>query len=222
MSKIIEIGKKNIDLSKIYKKTDDQDDKDNKEPEEENNTTSDYLDEFMNMQKDQFIQPQIILTPEEIRIKRSKIIKIQRYIQNFNRDLKDFENINIADKSNEELDNIIQDIQLIIGNKNANNMIALGFTQGLGMLESAAPYLNMDLTGLSMIALKDEAIRDCIKELSIELMGDLKYVKPHIRLGLLTGALCFQLNNINKTNSIINNYIDKSINDDIKIKYNDL
>lgn len=219
MSKIIEIGKKSIDLSKIYKKTDD---KDNKEPEEENNTTSDYLDEFMNMQKDQFIQPQIILTPEEIRIKRSKIIKIQRYIQNFNRDLKDFENINIADKSNEELDNIIQDIQLIIGNKNANNMIALGFTQGLGMLESAAPYLNMDLTGLSMIALKDEAIKDCIKELSIELMGDLKYVKPHIRLGLLTGALCFQLNNINKTNSIINNYIDKSINDDIKIKYNDL
>jgi hypothetical protein len=146
---------------------------------------------------------------------------IQRYIQNFELDLFEFKSIDFSQKNNIELDSYLEEIQLIIGNKNANNMLGIVYTHGLSMIESYGSYLNMDLQGLSMICIKDQAIRDCLKELSIEYMS-LNYVKPQYRIAMLTLGIAMSIDGQNKENKIINNYVQKNITDDFKDKYSHL
>lgn len=227
MSKTIELGSKSFDLSSIINKKEQEEP--NQETEKNNSDELakqeiDFLDELRNnnIQNDIcFIPQQPILTPEESKIRRMKIIKIQRYIQNFEFDLIEFKNIDFTQKNNIELDSYLDEIKLIIGNRNANNMLAIGYTHGLSLIEGIGPYLNMDLQGLSMVCIKDNAIRDCLKELSIEYMS-MNYIKPQYRIIALTLVTALQLDNQNKENKIINNYIEKNINDDFKDKYSDL
>lgn len=227
MSKTIELGSKSFDLSTVMNKKDQEET--NNDPKEESNESDkmkndmDFLDELRNnniQNEINIIQPPIF-TPEESKSRRMKIIKIQRYIQNFEFDLIEFKNIDLTNKSNIELDGYLEEIQLIIGNRNANNMLAIGYTHGLSIIEGMGSYLNMDLQGLSMVCIKDQAIRDCLKELSIEYMS-MNYVKPQYRIVALTLCTAMSLDNKNKENKIINNYIEKNIDDDFKDKFKEL
>jgi hypothetical protein len=226
MSKIIELGNKSLDLSSIINKKDQEEPIDNKNKESDedlNKNDMDFLDELHknDVQNNINIIPVPIITPEEAKNKRKKIIMIQRYIQNFELDLFEFKSIDFSQKNNIELDSYLEEIQLIIGNKNANNMLGIVYTHGLSMIESYGSYLNMDLQGLSMICIKDQAIRDCLKELSIEYMS-LNYVKPQYRIAMLTLGIAMSIDGQNKENKIINNYVQKNITDDFKDKYSHL
>ena len=224
MSNIIDLGTKKFDLSSIKKQTVEEDNKeDNKETPEsikEIEESDDFLNSLQNFKYD-FQPPEPILTPEEARSRREKIIKIQRYIQNFDSLLFEFKNIDYSSKKVEELDNYLEEIRLIVTNKNSNNLLGIGYTQGIGLIESMAPYLNMDLQGLSAICARNEAINDCLKEISIEYLNT-RYMKPTYRIAILTAGIAIQLNSVNKSNKIINSYLDKKLDEDLKNKYNDI
>lgn len=218
MSNIIELGKKSFDLSSLKntKETISKDDNENENVQENND-----IDMFKEMYLNQIETQKPILTPEEAKFRREKIIKIQRYIQNFENLLMEFKSIDLSSKSTEELENYLEEIRLIVNNKNSNNILAIGYNQGLGVIESISPYLNMDLQGLSAICSRDQAINDCLKEISIEYLNS-KYMKPTYRLVILTAGIALKLNSVNKSNVIINNYLDKKLDNDLEDKYNDI
>jgi hypothetical protein len=222
MSNIIELGKKSFDLSSL-KKTPDNNSIDDKqeinEDIQENNDND--IDIFKEMYLNQMETQKPILTPEEAKFRREKIIKIQRYIHNFENLLMEFKSIDLSSKSTEELENYLEEIRLIVNNKNSNNILVIGYNQGLGVIESMSPYLNMDLQGLSAICSRDQAINDCLKEISIEYLNS-KYMKPTYRLAILTAGIALKLNSVNKSNVIINNYLDKKLDNDLEDKYNDI
>lgn len=221
MSNIIELGKKSFDLSivKNNKDTNSTEEKNYNEQKDTDNNNDNIIDD--DIFKDMFLNQKPILTPEEAKFRREKIIKIQRYIYNFENLLLEFKSIDLTTKSTEELENYLEEIRLIVNNKNSNNILVIGYNQGLGVLESISPYLNMDLQGLSAICSRDQAINDCLKEISIEYLNS-KYMKPTYRLAILTAGIALKLNSVNKSNMIINNYLDKKLDNDFEEKYNDI
>lgn len=214
--KVIELNKKNINLDELF--TDENDESKEKTIQPEN-----MFDEMFN-NKDNVNFPKIPshdinnepLTIEQTKERRKTMLHIQRYIKNFPDVCSEWKSIDLKLKTSEELNNILEEIKLTVGNCNANLMGIYAYEQSLEIIESIAPMLNMNLQGLSNIATRDKAIVDCVKECSLEFLS-LEYVKPHIRLGILTGGLIMSLNNVNKKNNIIDNFLDNEISED-KIK----
>lgn len=214
MSKIIDIGSVKLDLSTISNEKEMKPDFDISKihlPPVESYVSNTIIPDIPEI-------PQVSIenTPE----RRCKIIMIHRYIKSFPIELSIF-NIDLETKTSEELDKLLEEIRLIVGNKNSTQLMFLGYQQGLSILENVGPLLNMDLQGIQLMAIQDRAIMDCVQELSIEYMS-MKYMKPHIRLAILTGGLCMKVSNSNKTQKILNNFQEKEVQENIVEEYLDL
>lgn len=162
-----------------------------------------------------------VLSPEECKEKRMLIIHIRNYIKSFPEFLEEFKNIDFTSKNISELKNIIEEIKLTVCNSNNGELFLGIFHGGCDLLESCAPIINYDLTGLKYIATKNENIIKCIKEISLEYQ-QLNYIRPEKRLMLLMFTLCYGVNNHNKATKYLNNHLDNDIDNKICDKYNDI
>lgn len=218
MSEIIQLKNK-IDLSDIKNVIDTKSNDDDNDETIIRDTPP--INDIPIIPQEFYLPPPIILTPEEAKEKRKKIIHIKNYVKTFPDLLSEFNSINLSEKSIPELENYIEEIKLTVCNNN-NSDLYLGLFQGsCNLLESAGKYINYDLTGLSMHACKNPNIIKCVKEISLE-YNNLHYIPPEKRLLLLMFSMCYGVNQMNKLKNNINNHIEKDINEDLNIKYQDL
>lgn len=208
--------KNRIDLSDIKNKTEEISDNIETEPDIPTLTIDNDIINTPNI-----FNYQPILTPEEAKEKRQKIIHIKNYIKTFPDILMEFSNINFTEKSIPELTNYIEEIKIMVSSGNNSELYIGLFQGGCNVLEQGGKYLNYDLTGLSHYALKNESIIKCVKEISLE-YNQLHYIPPEKRLMLLMISLCYGVNQINKIKKNINNHMETDIKEDINIKYSDL
>lgn len=167
------------------------------------------------------VMPIPTLSPEEAKEKRKVIIHIKNYIRSFPESLEEFRNIDLSSKSTPELNNIMEEIKLTVCNSNNGDLFVGLFQGGCDLIESVAPIVNYDLTGLKYIACKNENVIKCVKEISLEYQ-QLNYIRPEKRLMLLMFTLCYGVNNMNKINNHINNHLNNDIDNNIFDKYDDL
>jgi hypothetical protein len=221
MSKIIELGNK-LDLSSI-KRIDEPEKPDEGTTESApKDAENDMLQELINQsQTPQPINYNLSLSPEETAKRRELIIKINRYRQRFANNCQEWSNVLLTEKPIHELENMLFDIRLTIQNHGVSNLGLLGYQQALDMIEGFAPVLNMNLQGLSSIAMQQETIRNCVDELCIEHTSS-TLMPPHYRLAILTGGIMMNLNNINKEKQIYNNHANTETPEKLEITYKDL
>lgn len=154
--------------------------------------------------------------------KRNKVSILKRYIDNFPEYLGEYKGVNFMKYSMFELNEYHEEFKLKVSSTNSNQIAFVAYEQILNVLEGVGPTLKLDLKGLSSLAKQNKAIENCIKEISIEYSTKINYIKPEYRLILLTGAMCFSVNNMNKKNTIINEFLEKPVEKDFKNNYKDL
>jgi hypothetical protein len=131
--------------------------------------------------------PEIDYSEEDnVEDRRKRLMIIARYknSKRFGSWLKtqgfDFNLKSLKDKSNEELDTMINDIRFCISTKNTNNMYETAATKGVLIIENLLrPIYKVD--GLSEVLTKDPMYLDLVEELMLE-RSDYIYVKPEYRL----------------------------------------
>ena len=161
------------------------------------------------------------LTPDDVKEKRKIIIQIKNYLREFPQALTDFNSIDFNSKNINELNNYLDEIKISVCNSNSGGLMLGVFHGGCTFLESVAPVVGCDLTGLSDISLKNPSIVSCVKEISLEYQN-LNYIPPEKRLALIMMQLCYSLNSANKYNKKLNNTLEKNINENLSDKYSDL
>ena len=165
--------------------------------------------------------PEPKLSLEEIKEKRKIIIHIKNYIREFPTSLSEFKEIDYGSKSTDQLYNYLEEIKLTVCQSNSGGMLLGVFQGGCDVLESVAPMINYDLTGLKFVASKNPNIIASVKELSLEYQN-LNYIPPEKRLALLMFQMCYALNSMNKTNKKIEDKLEKSLPENINEKYVEL
>lgn len=163
----------------------------------------------------------MILSPEEQKEKRKKIIKIKNYLKTFPDILVDFVSIDTKNMSLKDLDDMIEEIRLTVSCGNNSELLVNGFLMGCNIYEKTASYMGVDLDGFSNIVSRDQNIIKCIKEISLEYQN-LNYIPPEKRLIMMMFALSYGVYNMNNMKKHINYNTKKNINDEIINKYNDL
>jgi hypothetical protein len=204
--------KNKIDLSDIKNRSVEENESDN---ESEKYNIEDNIPNITDL------YTPLILTPEEAKEKRKKIIHIKNYIKTFPDILNEFSLINLSEKSILELDNYIEEIKIMVCSGNNSDLYLGLFQGGCNIIEKGGSYLNYDLTGLSHYALKNDNIIKCVKEISLE-YNQMQYIPPEKRLLLLMFSLCYGVNQMNTMKNNINNHMESNIKEELNKKYNDL
>lgn len=162
-------------------------------------------------------------TLEDIVYKNKLISKIQQYKLTFNELLVLVSTINLEDKSIEELEKLLLSIKEIISNRN----IKSNMDNFIKAIPTGIEYIGTNFTPLKLNGYSDMLMRD--KEfylncqeiiLEYDLFDNVK-TKPEYRLGyqlLLSGFLCHKINCMKEEQLNIN----KTVNNDLKDKYNNL
>jgi hypothetical protein len=154
------------------------------EPKEEKEEGTEIKDDQEN---DKPESPEIDYTEEDnVEDRRKRLMIIERYknSKRFGSWLKkqgfDFNLKSLKDKTNEELDVMINDIRFCISTKNTNNMYETATTKGILIIENLLrPIYKVD--GLSQVLSNDPMYLDLIEEILLEKQNYI-YVKPEYRL----------------------------------------
>lgn len=186
-------------------------------PVQKNTKSSNFEIDLANLMKPR----EQILSPEDIKIKRKLIIHIKNYIREFPTCLSEFSKIDLSKKSIHELENYLEEIKLIVCQSNSGGVLVGVFHGTCDVIESVAPIINCDLTGLKYIASSNPNILNSVKELSLEYQN-LNYIPPEKRLAMLMLQMCYALNTVNKTNKKIEKNLNCSVSENIIQKYDDL
>lgn len=236
-TKTIKLNKKGIDLSSITGKTPDAIDdpnfdvpdkkgkkKDKKDDEQKENDEFDDLFKDIEKSADKDIvkfDPMATLSKEEQVERRSLIIKITRYIKTFPNELKEWKDKDFTKLMIPELENQLEDIKMTVSTTNTTDMGQVVYSGILNTIENVGGMLNLKLKGLSDIANHNIAVKNCVKECTIEYTST-KYVKPHMRLGLLTLGLCYQIDSMNRQKDVINDFLQGEMKEEKLEEYSDL
>lgn len=215
MVKVIELNKNKHDISVVTG-----------EKKEEEEVDLDFLQQTSNypimpMGMEIRTDPTCNLTPEQVKERRKLILHIQRYIKSFPKICKEWENVELNKKTIEELQNLLEEIKLTVGNSNSQQLGIFAYQSGMNMVESMGGMFNMELHGLTQTACQDPAIINCLKELSLEYMN-LNYISPEKRLAVLTCGLALGIDRRNKQKKIIGGFLDQETEKDIEDEFKDL
>lgn len=237
-TKTIKLNKKGIDLSGITGKIPDAIDDPNfdvskkkgkkKDKKDEDTKIDDDFDDLFKdapqLSGDKDVvkyDPITALTKEEQTERRSLIIKINRYIKAFPNELQEWKDKDFTKSIISELESQLEDIKMTVSTANTTDMGYVVYSGVLNTIENIGGMLNLKLKGLSDIANHNVAIKNCVKECTIEYTST-KYVKPHMRLGLLTLGLCYQIDSLNRQKDVINDFLQGDIKEEKLEEYSDL
>lgn len=237
-TKTIKLNKKGIDLSGITGKIPDAIDDPNfdvskkkgkkKDKKDEDTKIDDDFDDLFKdatqLSGDKDVvkyDPITALTKEEQTERRSLIIKINRYIKAFPNELQEWKDKDFTKSMISELESQLEDIKMTVSTANTTDMGYVVYSGVLNTIENIGGMLNLKLKGLSDIANHNAAIKNCVKECTIEYTST-KYVKPHMRLGLLTLGLCYQIDSLNRQKDVINDFLQGDIKEEKLEEYSDL
>jgi hypothetical protein len=238
-TKTIKLNKKGFDLSGITGKAPDAiddtdfdvaDKKKGKKKDTKKDEEAKVDDEFDELFKDiektgdkEIVKydPIATLSKEELAERRSLIIKINRYQKAFPNELKEWKDKDFTKSTIPELENQLEDIKMTVSTSNTTDMGHVVYSGILNTIENVGGMLNLKLKGLSDIANHNMAIKNCVKECTIEYTST-KYVKPHMRLGLLTLGLCYQMDSLNRQKDVINDFLQGEIKEEKLEEYSDL
>ena len=125
-------------------------------------------------------------------------------------------------------DNQLDFIRKKITHVNTKTAIKMAYNTATNGLEALAPFVGLDLQGLTEETNRSKDIDSILSELSCEYSID-KYLDPKIRLVAYTGFAVLRIDSQNKQNRIRAHHkeetkddLDELISEDIKKKYSDI
>ena len=182
--------------------------------------------EFNDNKEENIIEEPIIEEPslDDLIYKNKLISKIQQYKNTFNEFLITISTINLEDKSIEELEKLLLSIKETISNRNIkSNVDNLIKSIPMGIEYIGTNFTPLKLNGYSDMLMKDREFYYNCQEILLEydLLSNIK-TKPEYRLIYqltLSAMLCHKINTMKEENNI---NLNKTINENVKNKYNDI
>ena len=201
-------------LDQYEKKIEDKENKENKANQENQDEETDPLTEE-NQENQENIEERVMDDPNE---KRKLIVKITRFKDSkFKHLFKDLDLKHLLMKSNEELNNIIEDLISIVKNRSTMKALKDTFYNLNQLAEVGVTKLKiMNLEGYSQALKKNECVDDLLEE--IILINNLDcHLRPEYRLGLECIRTMFIIDYIN-TNKEVSASLKEKIEVDKKFK----
>lgn len=113
--------------------------------------------------------------------RRKTILKIKRYLLEFEKNLQEFQNKNLEGMANNQLEELLNEIRFTVSCRNVNTIALRAFKMMITNIEFlCCNYTTIRCQGLSAIA-NDQDLLDTVKECSLENM-EFTYVKPIYRI----------------------------------------
>ena len=188
-------------------------------PEDEQNEQKEL--EQQEPDPEEFLSP---IERQKIMIEKQKLKnKVLRYkelfphyMRNIEFKLEDLDNLDI-----EQLENLIEELSVVVNTRNSSNLTQMLYFTTTSVFETTSTRFGMQVNGLTEALKQNQAVIDCLNELSLKYENDM-YMAPEVRLGYLTAQTVLQLHNLNKSGNTISNYLNKKVPDEIVNKYKDL
>src|SRR5271154_612351 len=139
--------------------------------------------------------PTVVEDPIE---KRKVILKVRRWLLEFEKHLGDFTNRDLEALSIEQLDILLREIKFTVSCRNVNTMSIRAFKTMIVNIEYfCCTHTQIRCAGLSKLN-EDEDLLDCVKEFSLENM-ELFYTKPQYRILYAVVSSIMTLHIVNST-----------------------
>jgi hypothetical protein len=134
--------------------------------------------------------------------RRQLLIKAKQYQVAFAHKLTDYKSMfqGLAEKSEDELDSLIDELRIIVSSTNQCELYQQVFTKGLALSEGIGPVVGLKLQGLSKCA-SIPVVRDLVNEIALE--SEIKYIPPHIRLAIIMIGICSEIHTMNSNTESI-------------------
>lgn len=195
----------------------------------ENNEFDQLNDQQPVVEEETFIQPNILDTMDEDERQKYLIDKMKlknkllRYkelfphlLQHFTYRIEDLDNMDIK-----QLEYLLQEISIAVNTRNSSGLTKMLYFESLRFVEIGSSVLGLKIAGLQQALKENQAVHDCLNELSLKYESDM-YMSAEVRLAYLTCTSILSLHKLNSTKSVIDNFLEEKIPEEIKKEFNDL
>lgn len=208
----VKVNKEELNLNSIRNLSkDDNDILDDSDSEEE-------VPVPVPVQKQEEQVKEVRSTPE----RRILLMKIKQYHNRFKDHLKDLKHKDLEKKTEEELEDILKEIQLVVSNKNSGNTLKIAFNSVMPLYElTMVNYAGIRCQGISHLTAQDPQIDMILDEIQLEYFNNITYIKPEYRLIMSILKSTVALHSIN-TAKMQRSKLDEPLQQDTKEEYDDL
>lgn len=137
-------------------------------------------------------------------------------LQNFNYRIEDLDKMEIN-----ELEYLIEELSISVNTRNSAGLTKMLYFEGLRVIEVGGSFVGLKLNGLQAALKDNQAIHDCLNELSLKYENDM-YMSPEIRLAYLTSTTILSFHKLNSTRNVIDTFLSEKLDDKLAKKYDDL
>ena len=137
-------------------------------------------------------------------------------LQNFNYRIEDLDKLEIK-----ELEYLLEEISIAVNTRNSSGLTKMLYFETVRVAETGGRIFGLKIEGLQQALKENQAVHDVLNELSLKYENDM-YMAPELRLAYLTSSAILSLHKLNSTKSVIQNFLDEKIPDNIKKEYEDL
>jgi hypothetical protein len=149
--------------------------------------------------------------------------KILRYkelfphlLQHFTYRIEDLDKMEIK-----ELEYLLQELSIAVNTRNSSGLTKMLYFEGLRVVEVTSKLVGLKIDGLSEALKQNQAVHDCLNELSLKYENDM-YMSVEMRLGYLTCTSILSLHKLNSTKSVIDNFLDEKVPENIEKEFADI
>lgn len=143
-------------------------------------------------------------------------VSFDKYLIAYDYKIQDLDNLTL-----EQLKTLLTEIEICVSSRTSGNMLKNYYCSAVEVGERMAPFLGLNLTGLSKVLGESDQVRECLEELSIK-YDVLQYTKPEVRLAYITLQTIFAINTHNKKINEINKVMEASVKKEVIEEFKDL
>lgn len=189
---------------------------------EANNDDDDFPDEEETPKQEQEVKPVVVQDDPIVKAKLIKNINeykiscLGKYLVNYN-----LEESVLLQKSNEELNNLIQQIRFHVGCRTNSNFWYSSFNSIVLFTEKMTTSIGLKTRGLAACLSDNDECKELITEIMLK-RGNVSYMEPEIRLGFVVVKSIMSLHQIHSQVDAVTDFISKDVKPDLEDKYKDL
>ena len=144
-------------------------------------------------------EPELELSPDEVRERRSLVRRIARYKTVFPEEVSELaaELEGLTYKSPEELASLLEEVQFLVETRRSTAQARGLFLAATTMGEAAGPYVGLKLQGLTATAASSDEILRTVDECALKFEGVVQ-IDPVARLAMAVGQLALAVDGANR------------------------
>lgn len=120
-----------------------------------------------------------------------------------------------------DLEYLLEETSIAVNTRNSSGLTKMLYFESVRVVEMGGNFIGLKINGLQQALKDNQAIHDCLNELSLKYESDM-YLAPEIRLLYLTSSTVLQLHKLNSTSNVIQNFLQEKVPEQIKKEFEDL